>query len=153
MTLNVISLNTQQRGFTLIEVMVAVLILGIGLLGAAAIQLLSLQNINNAESRTQATLFAQELTELARTASTPTSFVTSGGNTDSCGSLSGRFEGWCNSVSYTLPGATFVSRWDSGTRDFSATITWPERIMYLDAASGAAGEGTSSYTLVSRFGQ
>ncbi|UDL04374.1 type IV pilus modification protein PilV [Marinobacter sp. CA1] len=143
--------QSQQQGFTLVEVMVAVLILGIGLLGAAAIQLLSLQNINNAELRTQATLFAQELTELARTGA-PADFVTSGGTTASCGSLTGRFEGWCEAMSYTLPGATFETSLGSGGEEFTVTITWPERIMYLDAASGsAAGEGTSSYTLITRL--
>src|SRR5690554_36825 len=74
-----------QRGFSMIEVLVAVLILGIGLLGAGALQLLAIQNINNAELRTQATLFAQELSELARTAGNPTDFEVEDGSTENNG--------------------------------------------------------------------
>lgn len=144
-----------QRGFSLIEVLVAVLILGIGLLGAAALQLLSLQNINNAELRTQASLFAQELSELARTAGSPNDFAANTGSTDDCaGMMPDTFENWCNAMGETLPGATFSSEWDGGSRDFITTITWPERMMFLEATdNNEAGEGTSSYTLVTRFPQ
>nr|WP_277355979.1 type IV pilus modification protein PilV [Marinobacter daepoensis] len=142
----------KQRGFSLIEVLVAVLVLGVGLLGAAALQLLSLQNISNAELRTQATLFAQELTELARTTSTPTDFVQSGGSTASCASLSGQFQTWCDAMSQTLPDATFESSWDGAVSEFTVQVLWPERIMFLDATSTtSAGEGVSDYTLVTRF--
>src|SRR5690554_8125018 len=143
-----------QRGFSLIEVLVAVLILGIGLLGAAALQLLSLQNINNAELRTQATLFAQELSELARTANDPTTYVQAGGSTATCSALSGEFKLWCEEMSHTLEGATFDSTWDAANLEFSTQINWPERMMYLDSSgNNAAGEGTSSYTLITRFAQ
>lgn len=145
-------INSQQQGFSLIEVLVAVLVLGIGLLGAAALQLLSLQNISNAELRTQATLFAQELTELARTTNTPASFQKSGGNTTTCSGLNGQFKSWCAAVSYSLPGATFESSWAAASDEFTVTLTWPERIMFLDGTKTTqAGEGTSSYTLVTRF--
>jgi len=147
-------IRSTQRGFSLIEVLIAVLILGIGLLGAAALQLLSLQNISNAELRTQATLFAQELSELARTVNDPTTYVASAGDTASCGSLSGEFKLWCDEMSHTLQGSTFTSAWDATNREFTTTITWPERMMYLDASgNNAAGEGSSSYTLITRFAQ
>lgn len=145
-------IRSVQRGFSLIEVLIAVLILGIGLLGAAALQVLSLQNISNSELRTQATLFAQELSELARTAADPSAYVQASGSTASCSDLSGEFELWCDEMSHTLPDSTFVSSWDSANLEFSTTITWAERIMYLDAgANSPAGEGTSSYTLIKRF--
>lgn len=146
-------IRSTERGFSLIEVLIAVLILGIGLLGAAAMQILSLQNASNAELRTQATLFAQELSELARTSSTPGGFAKTGG-TDDCSMLSGQIKGWCESMAHTLPGSSFVVTWDVGEGDLTTTITWPERIMFLEAGkNNAAGEGTSSYTLVARFPQ
>jgi len=145
-------LPDKEKGFSLIEVLVAVLVLGIGLLGAAALQLLSLQNISNAELRTQATLFAQELTELARTTNTPADFEQSSGSTASCSSLSGQFQTWCEAMSQTVPGATFDSSWDGAVNEFTVQVIWPERIMFLDATgTTAAGEGTSDYTLVTRF--
>ncbi len=56
----------QQSGFTLIEVLVAVLILSIGVLGAAGMQFAALQS--NKESRNQAVgvHYAQELAEKIR---------------------------------------------------------------------------------------
>ena len=45
--------NARNAGFTLIEVLVALLILLVGLLGVAGTQLLSLQQVNNANLRSQ----------------------------------------------------------------------------------------------------
>ncbi|MDG5500678.1 type IV pilus modification protein PilV [Marinobacter sp. BGYM27] len=55
-----------QRGFTMIEVLVALLVLAIGLLGVAGVQLLSLQQTSNADLRSQATLVAQNMAERVR---------------------------------------------------------------------------------------
>jgi len=57
---------SMERGFTLIEVLVALLILLIGLLGVAATQLLALQQANNANLRSQVNSHAQEMSELIR---------------------------------------------------------------------------------------
>lgn len=53
-------------GFSMIEVLVAVLILAIGLLGVAGTQLLSMQQTSNANTRSTATLYAQDLIERVR---------------------------------------------------------------------------------------
>ena len=55
-----------QNGFTLIETLIAVLILSIGLLGMAGLQVLSLQSSNSSLSRSQATLIAYDLIERIR---------------------------------------------------------------------------------------
>ena len=54
------------RGFSLIEVMVAVLVLSIGLLGMAALQGFSLQNARSANYRSQATNLAYQLVDSMR---------------------------------------------------------------------------------------
>ncbi|MGM0571780.1 type IV pilus modification protein PilV [Marinobacter sp.] len=54
------------QGFSLIEVLVAVLILAIGLLGVAGVQVVSMQNTSNANLRTQATVYAQDMAEQIR---------------------------------------------------------------------------------------
>src|SRR5690606_37357910 len=54
------------RGFSLIEVMVAVLVLSLGLLGLAALQGLSMRNNQSANYRTQATNLAYEFIDTAR---------------------------------------------------------------------------------------
>lgn len=56
----------RSRGFTLIEVLVAMLILLIGLLGVAGTQLLALQQANNANLRSQVNQHAQEMAEIIR---------------------------------------------------------------------------------------
>ncbi len=55
-----------QRGFTMIEVLVAVLILAIGLLGVAGVQLLSMQQTSNSNMRSVATIYAQDVAERVR---------------------------------------------------------------------------------------
>ena len=55
-----------QNGFSMIEILVSVLILGIGLLGVAGVQLLSVQQTSNANVRSQATIVAQDVAERIR---------------------------------------------------------------------------------------
>lgn len=56
-----------QRGFTLIEVMVAVVILAVGLLGMASLMARSQKSNESAYSRSQATLMAYDIVERMRT--------------------------------------------------------------------------------------
>ncbi len=57
----------RHGGFTLIEVLVAVLVLGIGLLGLAGLQTTGLHSNHSANLRTQATLLAYDMTDRMRT--------------------------------------------------------------------------------------
>src|SRR5690625_3848715 len=61
-----IPLSHRQKGMTLIEVLVAVLVLSVGLLGLAALQGISLQSNQNAYNRTQAVSFVYEAVDFAR---------------------------------------------------------------------------------------
>jgi type IV pilus assembly protein PilV len=54
------------NGFTLLEVMVALLILSVGLLGLAGLQIAGLRSNQNSYYRLQATLLAQDLSERMR---------------------------------------------------------------------------------------
>jgi type IV pilus assembly protein PilV len=56
----------RSSGFSLIEVLVAMLILAIGLLGLMSLQLLSLQTNTNSNFRTQATIAANDMSERIR---------------------------------------------------------------------------------------
>lgn len=53
-------------GFSLVEVLITMLVLGIGLLGLAALQTLSLKHNHNALLRTQATVFAYNILDRMR---------------------------------------------------------------------------------------
>lgn len=56
----------RQRGAGLIEVLVAVLVMSIGLLGVAAMQAITLRNTQGAASRSQAVMHAHAMLDLLR---------------------------------------------------------------------------------------
>lgn len=56
----------QEIGFTLIEVLVALVVLAIGLLGYSTLMLNGLKQNDSAQLRSQATLYAHEITERIR---------------------------------------------------------------------------------------
>ena len=56
----------RSRGFTLLEVLIAVMVLGVGLLGLARLQTAGLQNTYSANLRTVATQLAYEMTDRIR---------------------------------------------------------------------------------------
>ncbi|OGI69551.1 MAG: type IV pilus modification protein PilV [Candidatus Muproteobacteria bacterium RBG_16_60_9] len=58
--------NRLSGGFTLVEVLVAIVVLSIGLLGLAALQITSLQFNSNSYLRTQATVVAYDLIDRMR---------------------------------------------------------------------------------------
>jgi len=60
--------RTRQQGVTLIEVMVAQVLLALGLLGAAGLQLRSVQGTDSARMLSQAALVAHGMQERARSA-------------------------------------------------------------------------------------
>lgn len=58
--------STWERGFTLIEILVAILVLSIGLLGLAGLQATGLQSNHSGYLRSQATIFAYEMADRLR---------------------------------------------------------------------------------------
>ncbi|SFR86436.1 type IV pilus assembly protein PilV [Marinobacter daqiaonensis] len=105
-------INTRREtGFTLIEVLVAMLILMVGLLGVAATQLLALQQVNNANLRSQVNSHAMEMAELVRV---------------NDGAVPAAVEGlWEASLLRTVPGATTNIAVAGNTA--TITINWRER--------------------------
>ncbi|MEJ2108263.1 MAG: type IV pilus modification protein PilV [Acidiferrobacteraceae bacterium] len=57
---------TNQRGFTLTEVLIAVLVLAVGLLGLAGLQLAGMKSNHSAYLRSQATIVAYDLLDRMR---------------------------------------------------------------------------------------
>ena len=55
--------SSDDKGFSLLEVLIAVLIIGFGLLGMAALQLKTVQNSHSAYQRTVASIIAMDATE------------------------------------------------------------------------------------------
>ena len=96
-------------GFSLVEVLVAVVVLSVGLLGLAALQITGMRANDSAELRTTATLAAQDVADRLR--ADPASFFPLG--QASRGSIAIAFDD-CEG---TLSGTNAVDRW---IRDFCA---------------------------------
>lgn len=85
--------SKQQSGFTLIEVLVSVIVLGVGLVGVAGLQAMSLKNNQSSFMRSQATALAYDLADRLR-ANVPSANAglydsTAAALTSSCVSTSG----------------------------------------------------------------
>jgi len=106
-----------QRGVTLIEILVTLLVLAIGLLGLAALQGVSLQAGQISYLRTQATNFVYEVADHARA---NRSLIAASGNVPNAGF-------WDTRAAALLPGgvvATSVAPTAAGGDELTVTVTW-----------------------------
>lgn len=118
-------------GFTLIEVLIALLILLVGLLGVAGVQMLSLQQANNSNVRSQVNLHAQNMVELVRA---------NGGSALTAAAAASWQDALVRDVPTAAPNVVF------GASGVTVTITWNER-QYGNAAEA------QTFTLQSRLVQ
>lgn len=108
---------SQQAGIGLIEILIAVLILGIGILGVASTQVVSMQMNAQSQSRSQAVLLAEDLLDRIRANSdNPAAYALAQGaaNNGQCvtGFVPGNgnvtaddIQSWDNSLACLLPAA------------------------------------------------
>jgi type IV pilus assembly protein PilV len=124
---------THAAGFSLLEVLVGLLILAIGLLGLAGLQMISLRQNNDAYLRSQATLMAYDILDRMRTnrnhaidgryeidfEESPASSLPDAVKSD--------LELWKGSLNATLPGPGDGSIEMSDNTVVIVTIKWQER--------------------------
>lgn len=123
------SIRSVEKGFTLIEVLVSLLVLLIGLLGVVGMQYLALQQVNNSNLRSQVNLHVQELVEQVRS---------------NDNSLPGTEAGWESEMQRNVPGADLSVQIVDGV--LTVSVTWDER-QYGD------DEAEQSYTMTARLAQ
>ncbi len=95
-----------NAGFTLIEILVAVTIMSIGLLGLAGLQVTALKNSNSSHHRTIATMLANDIVDRAR--------ANAGGNYTYMGGGAPGLDGNCETVggcSAAQMANNDISRW------------------------------------------
>ena len=136
----------KNTGFTLIEVLIAMLVLAVGLLGLAGLQAASLKNNQSAYNRSQAIQLAYDLADRMRAnvtgAATYTAILPSAATAKAnCLTITGcsvadmaendLFE-WNNTLSTVLPSSTgtITVATDASTNPpttiFTITITWDD---------------------------
>ncbi|MFC3290526.1 type IV pilus modification protein PilV [Modicisalibacter luteus] len=109
--------NTQS-GFTLIEALVAILILSLGLLGVAAVQLKAMQGAHLSYQRSLATVIALDANERLWAA-----LAGMGGNCPDAGNVQ---EVWRTHWEAKLPGLSASSIGPQGDCEFLITVTWDD---------------------------
>lgn len=118
------SSKARQRGVTLIEVLITMIVTAIGLLGFSALQTVAMKNNRNALYRSYATMYAYEILDCMRVNS---SAATDYADTTPVNAIAAADKDyWETALSNTLPNGT-------GSIDFNAdnsvtvTIQWNEQ--------------------------
>ncbi|WP_333876975.1 type IV pilus modification protein PilV [Methylobacter sp.] len=124
-----------NSGFTLIEVLIAMLVLAVGLLGLAGLQATSLRNNQSAYYRSQATQLAYDLADRMRANKLATTTYTTGaasakadcltttGCTSSDMAANDLFD-WNAALTKSLPGGTGAVTIAAGV--FTITVSWDD---------------------------
>jgi type IV pilus assembly protein PilV len=120
------------EGFTLVEALVALLVLSIGLLGVAALQLTALQNNNNALFRSQATYLAYDIADRMRAnraAALADAYQISvgAGVNPACASVAAcDINAWQLMLGATLPAGQGAIDTDVATGEATISIQWDD---------------------------
>jgi type IV pilus assembly protein PilV len=135
--------RTRQGGVALIEVMIAVVILAIGVLGAVGLQANSLAALSNAGARVDATLAAEKVIGLMTTdQANLASYVWDSTGGSGAPAVLGN---WMTETQAALPNATAVITVTpivgSTASQVSVTITWQRR-------TGVNADPVNSHTIV-----
>lgn len=175
-----ISSSRTIAGFTLIEVLVAIVIFSIGLLGIASLQVAGLRFAGGSQHRAVATMQGQNMADrmLANlagvedgdyniTGSIPTSYTTDCDGNDCTSSDLAEYDlvTWNQSNADILPNGDGVVCIDSTPNDgdssnwacddtgdvYAIKIEWQERIAGDEDIEDTAGEGVLTRQLVMRF--
>lgn len=131
-----------SAGFTLLEVMVAMVIFSIGLLGLAGIQAVALQNNNSAFTRTVSMQLAYNMADVLRA------------STDNEGNVSSTFDGITTAIPGTAPSSCIQKSGGGAPNCTSSTLAsfevyhWKKRIeKELPSGLGTITKNSDVYTI------
>jgi len=134
----------KQSGFTLLEVLVAMLVLSIGLLGLAGLMASSMRNNLSASHRTQATWMAYDIIDRMRAnraGALAGSYATAMGTAAACATAvpTGTvpvqdIAAWKNQLACALPAGNGSIAVNTGTRAATIVIQWNDSRGTTDSA-------------------
>jgi type IV pilus assembly protein PilV len=138
----------RQKGFTLLEVLVAMLVLSIGLLGLAGLMASSLRNNHSAYYRSQATWLAYDVIDRMRTnRPNAVNYIVGIGGASGAGGLAGAdVTDWKAMIANSLPeGDGSVAVVVAGeARTVTVDIQWND-------ARGTRGDAAQTFRVVSQL--
>lgn len=119
-----------ERGMTLVEALVALVVLSIGLLGVAALQMTSLRNNHSAHVRSQATALAYDISDRMRANRTDALAgaydVVLGGSVAGVTLAATDVTAWKQAIAAVLPGGDGALLIDPVSRVVTITIQWDD---------------------------
>lgn len=152
----------KQSGFTLLEVLVAMLVLSIGLLGLAGLMASSMRNNQSAYHSTQATWFAYDILDRMRAnrAGALAGNYSAALSSPACsmaapaGSIAAQdIGGWKNMIACALPEGDGSIVVNGANRRVTVTVQWNDSRGSVDTAAlpGSAGSATRQLTVESQL--
>jgi len=135
-----------ERGFSLLEVMVTLVILSLGLLGISALIANSLKYNQSAYARTQATWFANQIIDEMRAnranavVAGVSPYVVAVGSTTAPSGAPADLQSWFAAVRAGLPSGTGGVAYDATSQVFTVTVGWDDSSR-LSAETVVAGSG------------
>src|SRR3569833_4040642 len=151
------NLATRQRGFTMLEVLISVVVLSIGLLGIAGLQAPGQRNNHSAYLRSQATALAYDMIDRMRanqagvtsgayTAinTTTNTYANPGSLTSGCSTAQmaqyDMYE-WQTQLTARLPSGNGSVAGNGAGTSFTVTVRWGDGRGGAGAAAGGGGAG------------
>lgn len=133
-----------QQGVGMLEVMIAVLVLAIGILGIAALQSITLKNTGSSASRTQAAIQVYSMMDIIRAdranlGTYNTNIYTAGDGTGTAGTMMGWLDGLKAAVAPDAKGRIVC---DANSMICSVGVQWSD----VRATGGAATPGQIEIT-------
>lgn len=154
MTMTNPSLRSRQQGLTLIEILIAMLILAVGLLGMASLQVRAVQDTTNSSFRSVAIYYANDMADRIRAnrdgeaanlytsvngGSQQSACLTTAGCNSSAMATHDKWE-WQQNLAAALPAGT--GELARAGEVYTATVSWTDRV-----EQGATSTATSSVSL------
>lgn len=135
---------SQSKGFSMIEILVAILVLSVGLLGMAALMATSMRNAHSANQRTQATNLAYEIVDSIRADLSNAMWYHNTAYSDPAVACTTTNRTAYNYVATTPPHTHDVARW---ARDLCFTLPNGQgRVMVTEGTAQVAASGESYRT-------